>query len=854
MILDPSLSADLADCASEPIHIPGAIQPHGFLAVCGLPDWDITHVTANLRDFLPGRDVAALLGQPLEALTGAQLLHDLRNAMQNAMAIKGAERLFDVRLQGEPGSFDASIHAVGERAVVEFLPHDPHEGGGNPMTVARGMIARLDRATTLQRYCQLAASQLRAVTGFDRVMIYKFLPDESGQVIAEAVRGGMEPYLGLRYPASDIPPQARAMFLKQWLRAIPDATYAPVPLLPQQSDEAPVDLGLAQLRSVSPIHLEYLANMGVAASLTISIVVRGRLWGLMACHHSAPRLPSASICSTVELFAQIFSLQVESKQREDEQAYLDRARLAHHRLINGMSRHKPIAEALAEQGPVLMEAIPSDGVGIWVGGRFAGFGSLPPQGSIAGLIGFVDTMGNGKPFVTDNLSADYPPAAQFVAQVSGVLAVPISRSPADYLLFFRRELVQTVTWGGDPRKAATREDGQQRISPRKSFAAWRETVRHQSLPWHEDELAIADSLRVALLELILLRADVEERERRDANQRQALLIAELNHRVKNILALIGSLMRQSIGTARSVEDFTTDLEARIRTLAVAHEQLTGSGWSKAPLRALVAAEFEPWLGADREGRVDFAGPDIMLETRAYQALALVVHELVTNAAKHGALSRERGRVVLHWRVDEGGALHILWRELGGPRVSPPTRRGFGSTIIERAVPFELQGEALVRHLPEGLCADFIVPAEFVFEGEAPPAEVPTVAGPLYHLSGAKLLLVEDSMMIALDAEAMLREAGAGSVEVAASVRDAMRVLTLNEIDAAILDLNLHTETSHAVGDYLMERQIPFAFATGYGDGLSIPERFGGVPVIAKPYDRIALQAVLGELLRQRALS
>lgn len=848
MMVPTRLGAELGDCANEPIHIPGAIQPHGVLVAAHLPDWDISHHSANLSDLLPERADEVLLGAPLEALTGGQVLHDLRNALQNAMVIKGAERVYDIRIPGCAARLDALVHALGDRVMLELLPHEPNEIG-SPMTVARGMIARLDRATTLERYCQLAATQLRAVTGFDRVMIYKFMPDDSGQVVAEAARSGVEPYLGLRYPASDIPAQARAMFLKQWLRLIPDATYRPVPLLAADPAAPPLDLGLSALRSVSPVHLEYLANMGVAASMTVSIVVRGRLWGLMACHHFAPRLPSAVTCATVELFAQIFSLQVESKQREDEQAYLDRARAAHHRLIANMSRHRPIAEALAEQGPVLMEAIPSDGVGIWIGGRFAGSGIVPPLGSIAGLVAYVDSIAKGRAYATDCLSAEYPPAAAYVGEVSGLLATPISRSPADYLLFFRREMVQTVNWGGDPSKSVQRQrDGSVRVSPRKSFSAWKETVRSQSLPWRDDELTIAEALRVALLEMILMRADVEERERREANERQALLIAELNHRVKNILALIGSLMRQSVGGARSVEDFTSDLEARIRTLAVAHEQLTASGWSKGPFRALLLTEFEPWLGPGMDGRVDLHGPDVMLETRAYQAMALVFHELVTNAAKYGALSNERGRVVLKWELEPTGSLTVVWRELGGPRVEKPTRRGFGSTIIERAVPFELQGEAILRHLPEGLCAEFRVPADFILEGEVPVPEVVLPAPPMHRIDGVNLLLVEDSMMIALDAEAMLREAGARNVEVAGTVRDAMRVLTLNEIDAAILDLNLHSETSHAVGDYLMERGMPFAFATGYGDGLAVPERFAGVPVIAKPYDRAALQAVLGDLL------
>ena len=841
-------AADLSACERERIHMPGAIQPYGCLILCALPTWTINTVSANTGSFF-GRASEDLLDQPLDAVMPGKAVHDLRNVLQSSMVSAGAERLLDVLIDEGPERYDLTVHMSASNVIVEIVPRK----GANtlttdPVVLVKSMIGQLKRATTLERFLQLAAHQVRAVTGFDRVMIYKFLPDASGQVMAEALRTGLPPFLGLRYPASDIPAQARALYKRQWLRLIPDVNYAAEALVGRSTSAVEADLSLASLRSVSPVHLEYLRNMGSHATLTISLIAGEALWGLIACHHSAPRRISTSICAAVELFGQIFSQQVESKEQARELQHAAQLRAAHDRLIAGMTPEESIFDDPGRFEDLLKAMIPCDGFGVWSEKGFKGIGTTPPIEAIPDLLRHLGERSPQEPCVTDALSKELPSALDYVSDVSGVLAIPFSRTPREYLLFFRKEVVETVRWGGDPKKPVTIEGGTARIGPRKSFDAWREIVHGQSLRWRSAEVQIADTLRSSLLEVILRRADLVNRERRDAHERQAFLIAELNHRVKNILALIRSLVRQSRQNAISMEGFAQDLEQRIRALALAHDQLTQTGWHRAPLRRLLEAEARAWTHSS--DRVSLSGPGIMVDSRAYQALALVFHEMMTNAAKYGALSQGTGRLTVTWTHDPGGDLRIDWRELGGPPVKPPDRRGFGTVVIEQTIPFELRGEARVEYLHQGVHGSFTIPAAHI--GDAPLEREPTgTVSPPVALNARRLLLVEDSMMIALDAQAMLADEGL-DVEVAGTIADGMRLLAVDSFDAAVLDVNLTGETSFMVADKLVELGLPFVFATGYGESIVIPDRFRSVPVVSKPYDSAALRMALGTIEAQLA--
>jgi len=338
------------------------------------------------------------------------------------------------------------------------------------------------------------------------------------------------------------------------------------------------------------------------------------------------------------------------------------------------------------------------------------------------------------------------------------------------------------------------------------------------------------------------RAGTLERERRTADVRQKLLNEELNHRVRNILSLIQSLVSQPVDATRSVHDYVAALKGRIGALAQAHDQISRSDGGGS-LRALVDAELLPY----RAHALDIEGPPIDLDARAYAVLALVLHELTANAARFGALSTPAGAVRIAWRLDEGGALNLDWTESGGPPVTPPARPGFGAMLLRRSVPFDLGGESALTFAEGGVRARVLIPARWVKTGAAEMARDRAPARPhasTSALAGRTVLVVEDQLVIALDVEAILAAAGAGSVATAATPDEALRLLASAAPEICVLDVNLGGDTSLPVADELVRRAIPFVFATGYNDRAVIPERLSHVPVVRKPYSADGLMAAI----------
>lgn len=830
---------DLTNCDREPIHQLGAIQPFGFLLAV-TPDWLVARASANAADYF-GQPADALIGAPITELLAGDAIHELRNRLTVLRGDDAVERVFSVALLAGRSDecFDCAVHLSGSLIVIEAERSDAR----SPLDTAsliRSMMARLDAAPDLKGYWREGARQVRALTGFDRVMVYRFDRDGSGEVVAEATRAGIGSFLELRYPASDIPKQARELYLRTPFRIIADVDAVPVPIVPAVDERGdPLDLSLSTLRSVSPIHIEYLKNMGVGASLSISIIVNGKLWGLFACHHYGARCPSFDRRTVAELFGQMFALKLESRERRESGAFEQAARAAGDRLLAAVASDATLLGDPEWFGDTLRQIIPCDGVGIWLDGKVAASGLAPPLDALPALVRRLNAMAAGRVFATDHIAGVLPDAADYAAAAAGVLAIPVSRKPRDYVMLFRQEKVRTVKWAGDPHKPAHYGVNGPRLTPRESFAAWSQEVRGRSAAFSDMELRIAETLRASLIEVVLRMTEAAEDDRRRASERQELLIAELNHRVRNILALIRGLVRQSRDPGALTSDYIALLEGRIESLARAHDQITQDNWGPARLAPLFETEAQAYLGAKVE-RLTITGPSVMLEPAAFSTMALVVHELTTNSAKYGALS-DNGRVAVDWTTADNGDLIITWTERGGPAVQPPTRQGFGTTIIQRSIPYDLGGTADVDYRMSGLEARFTIPGRFVrLAGTSAPARaalpLPDVEqdGGDRAISGA-VLLVEDSLIIAMDAEDILTRLGADAVTTAASIDQAMRALDREQFTLALLDFNLGAETSLTVADRLRATGTRYLFATGYGDQLDVPAEHRDVPVIQKPY-------------------
>lgn len=846
-------NVDLTNCDREPIQFLGHVQSFACM-ISVTSDWLIVQASKNTIEHL-GMDAETLIGQPFRNVVSKECLHDLRSRMQMMWGDDAVERLFSVKLREDLDTlFDIAMHRSGRQVIIELQPTTRHMGQDQGNMV-RSIMGRLQSEKTVEGLCRQAARFVRALTGFDRVMVYRFLPDDSGQVIAETAKTGLEPYLGLRYPATDIPKQARELYKRNLLRIIADVNDRVSPILPQSSDQGALDLSLCTARAVSPIHLEYLRNMGVQASLSISILKRGKLWGLFACHHYEPRILEYDVRSTAELFGQMFSFVLEQVETDIEREEMTRARVLHDQLMGQLAEGESLEENFEMISNALRSLIKCDGVALWVDGKLQKVGHGPNEEEFAGLARFLNTHASSQVYTTDNISEVYPPGEMFVNRAAGMLALPVSRSPRDYIVLFRGELTKEIKWAGNPDKPVTTGPLGTRLTPRKSFEVWKQTVSGTSESWTEAEIAAAETLRVTLLEVVLRISDAANQERAKAQDRQEILIAELNHRVRNILNLIRSLIKQSQSEARTVSEFTEIVGGRVHALARAHDQLTKQNWESGSLRDLIETETEAYIPGTTE-RVTYEGPDILFHPNAFSTMALVLHELTTNSVKYGALSRPSGKISILAKIDSAGGLTLSWKEAGGPVVSAPTRVGFGSTVIERSIPFELQGEAKQRFHTHGLEAEFFIPekhieiASPVAKAKAPDrATIDDTVGSETPLSG-QAIVVEDNMIIAFDSADILRHLGASEVEIASNADEAFALLEAMDPGFMLLDVNLGMETSEMVARKAVERGIPFIFASGYGETASVLEHFDDPMIIQKPYDEDMIRRAILKLQRK----
>ncbi|MEM7779260.1 MAG: HWE histidine kinase domain-containing protein [Pseudomonadota bacterium] len=834
--------SDLTECDREPIHEIGSVQSFGGLIAIS-DDWVITHNSDNCRALLE-LNADPLLGERLSDYVLPEALKRLQQTAQSIQDDNPVEHAFGLQLRDDLPPFDCTLHAVETGLILEFEPHSG-DSFESHLATAGSMLARLSNVSDVGELCTKAARVVRQALGYDRVMIYRFRRDDSGEVIAEDKREELEPYLGLRYPREDIPAQARELFKRNRIRVIANIESKQSPVLSHEAE--PLNLSMSIMRSSAPVHLEYLRNMGVAASLTIAIVRQDRLWGLISCHHDSAFLPPRSLRTVAEMYSQVFSLMLDRILIEQSERLRIEARQLHDKLLQSFAGDATLIHDISLIEENLGEIIPHDGVSVWMGGKYRARGSAPSLEQFRALTGDLSAAPTDMVLASDALQEVIPAAADFADVVAGALVLPISRSPREFLVLWREPLNQTVRWGGNPAKNFI--PGTDRLEPRSSFAAWAETVEGASEPWSDDELAIAEGLRVTLLEVVLRMSDEIMRERSRAQEQQDLLIAELNHRVRNILNLIRSLVAQSKDEALSVENFSQIIGGRIAALANAHDNITRQNWSPAPLASLFDTELAAYV-SEKPGRFRILGDEVQVKPEAYTVIALVVHELVTNSVKYGALSGNDGRIDVTVAANEDSDLTISWREVGGPPVQSPTRRGFGSTIIERSIPYELKGKADLRFKLTGLEGDFVIPSKYVQFGAEAVSETAQMDDLAVGLGQAEpgeaerralrpdhVLVLEDNIIIALDAEECLKSLGVDRVDIEGQSNGALSAIANDPPDFAIIDFNLGNESSLPVIEELNRRSIPFVLATGYSQMNEQIEKLGALGIMRKPYGR-----------------
>ncbi|MDQ6881073.1 MAG: ATP-binding protein [Pseudomonadota bacterium] len=504
----------ITNCDSEPVQTPGCVQAHGALLVLRLGDLRILQASDNAQALL-GHAANSLLGQPAGTVLGPDGEAQLRALLGKETA--DCNPLYVLTLpaftaQGNGGPaalLDVTVHTIDGVAILEFESTGRSDlGKPDYYALVKKTVARLQTSGSLKQFCDLVATEIRELTGLDRVMVYKFHADGHGEVIAESRRADLDAWLGLHYPAEDIPKPSREIFTKTWIRPVPDVADALAELVPLVNPETgkPLDMTYCALRGVSIMYTEYLRNMGVAAALTMAIRRNEQLWGLIACHHYAgPRHVPYQVRAACEFLAQVVTLQHQAAEDKEHAAYGRKIEGVHQQLLAAVAREGDLA-GLTAGTPSLLGGLDAGGVASYHGGRWWRRGNTPADAQLDALGDWlIDTQlatGPRSVYSTDRLALAYPPAAAFAKVASGLVGLSLSLTERSLVMWFRPETLQTVNWGGNPHdKPTVPGPNGPRLTPRHSFELFSESVRQRSLPWKPVEIEATVALRLLLVDL-----------------------------------------------------------------------------------------------------------------------------------------------------------------------------------------------------------------------------------------------------------------------------------------------------------------------------------------------------------------
>jgi chemotaxis family two-component system sensor kinase Cph1 len=497
---------DLSDCAREPIHVPGFIQEFGVLLAMRSGNEMVSQISGN-AEMLFGQEAVQLVGQSLRNLLGQRNAEEVQTILRSGNWREANPIKMSIDKHGEQVSVNAIVHNYDGLDFVELerVSLEGSQVAARSYHLVQGSMLRIQQALNTPDLWQAVVTEAQRITGYDRVMLYKFDRDDHGCVIAERKRDHQDSFLGLHYPASDIPEQARRLYRVNWVRYIPDIHYQPVPIVPVVDEDHArlTDLTHSVLRSVSPIHCEYLHNMGVAASMSVSILRDGRLWGLIALHNDTPRYLPYELRAACALLGQVLSMRIAALEDTEDTAYKSRTNALQAKFLAQLPQRTDLASALVAVAPNLLDFIPATGAAVCFGEKIHTLGRVPDDAGIRAILR--NTLGHvtAPIFVTDRLQNRMIEARDFVNTASGVLCFTASRAHNVHVFWFRTEQVQIVEWGGEPTKPIDIDGDTLRLSPRKSFEKWKQEVYGKSEPWLQPEIEAAAELRATLMSLLL---------------------------------------------------------------------------------------------------------------------------------------------------------------------------------------------------------------------------------------------------------------------------------------------------------------------------------------------------------------
>jgi PAS domain S-box-containing protein len=481
--------ATLENCEREQIHLPGSIQPHGCMLVIRASDLEVVQVSENAAQFL--HTEAAVPGSHLEQIDN-QLAWEVESLLGGSRKVAHKlPRFVQLKLGGSDHFFDIAIHQPDTAGIILEFELAQEDLDIAPF-IEKSFHSILSTLTLSDLY-EDSARLFKELTGYDRVMLYRFDQEGHGQVIAERRNSGLESFLGNFYPSTDIPQIARRLYEFNRVRMLADVDYEAVPLSPQLSpithDE--LDMSMSQLRSVSPIHLQYLRNMGVSATMVVSLMVGGKLWGLVSCHHYSPRFVSLEVRTTAVLLVEMMATRIAALEGYAKAEIEVSLRMLEKRIIEAIARDGDWTNALFSRSRELLKVVNATSAALCFEGDVYTSGDVPGTGDIKAFVRWLDENAPDRLFSSSSLSLDIPGFESFRSVASGVISMPVSSSGSEYLLWFRHERRRTVAWGGNPNEHEVDVDHPEQLSPRRSFAKWYQLVEGTADAWTGTELTAA---------------------------------------------------------------------------------------------------------------------------------------------------------------------------------------------------------------------------------------------------------------------------------------------------------------------------------------------------------------------------
>lgn len=788
------------------------VQPHGVAVTPNLkvqtyactvgvcPDWNVVVASDNCKDIL-NVSPEDLLGRPMAEIFDQLLVHRLRSQAQLLSVEAPVLHLQGCKDEQAELYYDITITSHGEDVFFEFEPAEITPGLATGLEQIQRMVHRVASRTEIEDASMLAARTLKVLTGFERVSVHRSSAKGFGTAL------GIETVASLPGEPSADCVRAHAENASSMLHYIPDLDQAISPLQTRDGDTTRTQAGAKSLCSIAPDDRlrAALKEEGVKAAMTIPVWIGEELWGLFICHSTTPRSQSVGRRSALALYALLFGYEVKLLYERTGAAGRSYARSMRNKIISLLDQDKDFGQAVLQNRDDINAILPHDGLALWHMGGFTREGQSLPLIEFESLFSYMQTLDIAEVITIDRLSDINVASSHLDPKCTALMAIPISLTARDYLLLFRQI---------DP------------VNDRKRN--W--------LPWEIDS---GNALRAALIEAHLKLVEKTPNSAAMAQDQNGLLVAELNHRVRNTLNLIRGMISQGRSKTEDVDTYAAELEGRVFALARAHDQLTKLEWGWVNLATVVDLNMFEYVRATRPNVV-VQGTEIDLSPTAFTTLALVLHELSTNSQKFGALSSASGQVSLSVEIRPDRFAALRWVESDGPVVVPPDKKGFGLTIIEQSVPFELRGFAELEFKPEGLAAEFLLPPAHLRPhaqvGTVPKAELPrSVADTMGIRIDGDAMIVEDSLIIAIEAAELLRDAGATNVYSCNSVENALKTLDEAQIAFAMVDINLGGETSLEVANVLWERGIPAVLATGYGRDQAMLKKFPAMPLLTKPY-------------------